>query len=243
MDYGAIFLIGFLSSFGHCVGMCGGFVMAYTLKMHHSASEAVSTAEALLPHLFYNAGRVLTYTLLGGLFGLIGQILGARTGFHSYQAVLQLIAGALMVVIGLDMGGWIPPVFSQRFPGYNAFKRLVSRSLSRVHRGNLFGLGMILGLIPCGLVYAAGAKAAATGNAFQGMLTMLAFGLGTIPALFITGMTANLISLRLRSHLFRLATVLVILLGILTIYRGANALISPPLHSPMHQQHGNHFMF
>jgi sulfite exporter TauE/SafE len=95
---------------------------------------------------------------------------------------------------------------------------------NRVNRKNIFILGMILGFIPCGLVYAAGAKAATTQSILGGMITMLVFGLGTFPAMVITGLTVNLISNKLRMQLYRIAAIMVILLGILAILRGIDAM-------------------
>ncbi|MFQ5583921.1 MAG: sulfite exporter TauE/SafE family protein, partial [Calditrichia bacterium] len=87
-----------------------------------------------------------------------------------------------------------------------------------------FLLWLVLGFIPCGLVYAAGAKAATTGNATAGLLTMVAFGLGTLPAMMLIGLGANVVSVQFRQRLFKVATVLVILLGIFSVYRGIKAI-------------------
>ncbi len=238
IDYPAIFLIGFLGGFGHCIGMCGGFVMAYSIKLN---SGRPSPAKALIaPHLLYNIGRISTYTLLGLLFGLAGEILGIRLGIINYQGALQVIAGLLMVWMGLDFGGWIPPLSANYFPGYNRFKQLAGSLLNRVNRKNVFVLGVILGFIPCGLVYAAGAKAAAAGTVLGGMLTMLIFGLGTIPAMVLAGVGASFLTAKFRQRLFRIATVLVILMGAMTVYRGIHHLTHPqptPQHGADAQSH------
>lgn len=222
IDYGAIFLIGFLSSFGHCIGMCGGFVTAYSLKLTADAPAAPRGWTAMIaPHFLYNIGRITTYVFLGFLFGITGEALRVAVDIRQFQAGLQIVAGILMVFIALDMGGWLPPILTERFPGYAQFKRLSGKLFRRVNRRNIFGLGLVLGFIPCGLVYAAGAKAAAAGGIPQAMLTMLAFGLGTLPALLMVGLGANAISARFRQRVFRFATVLVIALGVLTAYKGA----------------------
>lgn len=232
IDYPAVFLIGFLGGFGHCIGMCGGFVMAYSIKLNPARSASIK--QLLVPHLLYNAGRILTYMFLGLLFGLAGETLGIRLGIINYQGALQVIAGLLMVWMGLDFGGWIPPLSANYFPGYIRFKQWVSAALNRVNRKNVFGLGMILGFIPCGLVYAAGAKAAAAATIPGGVLTMLFFGLGTAPAMVIAGTGASFLTAKFRQRLFRLATVLVIVLGAATVYRGIHHLTHP---QPTHQ-HG-----
>lgn len=221
-EYWIIFTIGFFSSFGHCIGMCGGFVTAYTIQLQTGESYSTSLFHRLTPHFLYNTGRVFTYSLLGGLFGLVGETLNVIGGLHAYQGVLQAVAGVLMILIGLDMGGWVPSKYSSSFPGYDLFKRLIGRSLRQVHNGKMLGLGFVMGFIPCGLVYAAGAKAAASGGILSGMATMLFFGLGTFPALIAVGLSATAVSANFRSKVFKFATVLVIVLGIVTTYKGFN---------------------
>jgi sulfite exporter TauE/SafE len=220
----AIFLVGFLGGFGHCIGMCGGFVMTYTLKIQETDRTAPSRWQTIYPHLLYNSGRVLTYVILGEIFGFLGSSLGVIFALRDIQGVLQLFAGLVMVIMGFDLAGWIPASGPDTFPGISGFKRLVRSMFNRVNRKNIFILGMILGLIPCGLVYAAGAKAAATQSILGGMITMLVFGLGTFPAMVITGLTVNLFSNKLRKQLYRIAAIMVILLGIWAILRGIDAM-------------------
>ena len=172
----AIFLVGFLGGFGHCIGMCGGFVMTYTLKIQETDQTAPSKWQTIYPHLLYNSGRVLTYVILGEIFGFLGSSLGVIFALRDIQGVLQLFAGLVMVIMGFDLAGWIPASGPDTFPGISGFKRLVQSMFNRVNRKNIFILGMVLGFIPCGLVYAAGAKAAATQSILGGMITMLVFG-------------------------------------------------------------------
>lgn len=224
IEFIAIFLVGLFGGFGHCIGMCGGFVMTYTLKIQETDQTAPSRWQAIYPHLLYNSGRVLTYVILGEIFGFLGSSLGVIFALRDIQGVLQLFAGLVMVIMGFDLAGWIPASGPDSFPGISGFKRLVRSMFNRVNRKNIFILGMILGFIPCGLVYAAGAKAAATQSILGGMITMLVFGLGTFPAMVITGLTVNLISNKLRKQLYRIAAIMVILLGILAILRGIDAM-------------------
>lgn len=220
-----VFMIGFLGGFGHCIGMCGGFVMTYTLKIRQNEAGILNSRwHSLTPHLFYNSGRVLTYVILGQIFGFLGSTLGIVFAIRNFQGILELFAGAVMIFMGIELAGWIGGLAPDALPGTNAFKKLIHSLFNRVNRQNVFLLGLILGFIPCGLVYAAGAKAAATQSMIGGMITMLVFGLGTFPAMVLTGLTVNLISARLRHRLYRIAALLVILLGILTMLRGIDAL-------------------
>ncbi len=228
LEYWAIFLIGFFSSFGHCIGMCGGFVVAYSLKLNTAQPLRVpQLLHTLSPHLLYNFGRIITYSLLGYLFGLAGEVMRVVVGLHRFQGVLQLVAGVLMILIALEIGGWIPATFSNNLPGYGAFKKVMGKFFQRLNRRNVFLLGLLNGLIPCGLVYAAGAKAASTGSANAGMLTMLFFGLGTLPAMLAVGISANMVSAKFRSNVFKIATVLVFILGVFTVYRGYTNYTTP----------------
>ncbi len=224
-DYIAVFLIGLFGGFSHCIGMCGGFVMTYTLKIRENDPVTATTRwQIITPHLLYNSGRVLTYTILGEIFGLLGGTLGVIFAIRDLQGVLQLFAGFVMILIALDLAGWMSGFGSSSFPGTRLFKKIVNTLFQSVKRKNVFILGMILGLIPCGLVYVAGAKAAATQSLVGGALTMLFFGLGTFPAMMFTGLTVDLISNKLRHRLFRLAAVMVIALAVITILRGIDSL-------------------
>jgi sulfite exporter TauE/SafE len=129
-----------------------------------------------------------------------------------------------MLLIGFELAGWIPSLAPDSFPGINKFKSFVQSLFNRVNRRNIFGLGVVLGFVPCGLVYAAGAQAAATQSIFGGMITMFFFGLGTFPAMMLMGITAHLFTHKFRNKLYRLAAFLVVLLAVLTILRGIDAL-------------------
>lgn len=225
IDFVAVFLIGFLGGFSHCVGMCGGFVFTYSLKISEKDPTSNSSRWNLfLPHLMYNSGRVLAYTFLGEIFGFLGSTIGFIMSVRDFQGGLQLFAGLFMIALGFEFAGFLPVKSKDYFPGLNKFKQLVANLFNRVNRRNIFGLGLVLGFIPCGLVYAAGAMAAATESIVGGMLTMLIFGLGTFPAMVIIGLASNLISQKLRSNLYKFAAILIIIMGVLALIRGIDAL-------------------
>ena len=225
VDFIGAFLIGLLGGFSHCIGMCGGFVFTYTVKISEKESDAKKgKLNLLLPHLLYNSGRVLTYTFLGEIFGFLGGTIGFVMSVRDFQGGLQLFAGIFMMVIGLEIGGLLPTTSKDYFPGISGFKKLVTNLFNRVNRRNIFGLGLVLGFIPCGLVYVAGAMAAATESILGGMLTMLFFGLGTFPAMIVTGLASDLLSLKFKSRLYRISAIIIIIMAILAILRGVDAL-------------------
>ncbi|MFQ6613917.1 MAG: sulfite exporter TauE/SafE family protein [Fidelibacterota bacterium] len=226
LDYSAIFLIGFLSSFSHCYGMCGGFVLAYSVK-----SAPVSFWRKITPHLLYNGGRLITYTFLGAWFGLLG---GSVTYvLKDYQALVFILAGIFMIIVGLDFSGIFSTSTLKYLPGLGRYISFVSSLIRTVNYRNLFLYGLVLGFIPCGLVYIAGAQAAATGSPLEGMITMALFGLGTFPALFLLGITSHLIGARLRQRILKIAAVLVIVFGVWTVWKGALKITGHMEHAPV----------
>ncbi|MFQ6604835.1 MAG: sulfite exporter TauE/SafE family protein [Fidelibacterota bacterium] len=227
IDLSAIFLIGFLSSFSHCLGMCGGFVMAYAVK-----DTSRKRLAFLWPHVLYNTGRVITYSMIGAVLGWIGEELSDRVSMA--QALLFILAGAIMVLLAVDMLGWM-----KRFTFGNnlfstGFKRILGKLLGQISGPNMFFYGLILGFIPCGLVAVAGAKAIATGSVPGGMLTMFVFGLGTIPALFLLGLGTRLFTVRFRNRVFRLAAIFILLFGLLTVIKGTYKLTGTPIPGGHH---------
>jgi sulfite exporter TauE/SafE len=219
IDLFALLAIGFTVGFGHCVGMCGGFVLSYTLKVNQNDFiEKPTLIQSLLPHLLYNSGRTLAYMTLGQAVGLLGMIIGGL--FKSFQGGVEVFAGVVMVLMGLDFLGYIKTSVFDDFPGISHFKQFVQNLFNRVKRKNILGLGFIMGFIPCGPVYAALAKSAAAANILDSMLSMLFFGLGTFPAMILTGLFADKITTRLKKHVHKIAAILILLLGAFTIVRG-----------------------
>ncbi len=227
VDLIAVFVLGFLSSFSHCYGMCGGFVMAYSMRVTEGATPSTNRLRLMIPHLMYNSGRVLTYTFLGLWFGLLGS--SFKMVVIDYQSILFIFAGIFMILMGFDLLGLFNISTPKSFPGFGTYKRLIGSLLHKTTAKNIFLYGLVLGFIPCGLVYIAGARAVAAGSAVGGMATMLAFGLGTIPALFVLGLSANLITVRFRNIVFKIAAVFVILFGLFTVLKGVYKLADIPM--------------
>jgi uncharacterized protein len=213
---------GFAVGFGHCIGMCGPIVVSLSLALRKRG--------IILPHLFYNAGRITTYGLLGAIMGLTGSFAGVTAPIAGLQKGIMIFAGILIIVMGLAMTGWIPigRIFGE---GYGTrgliqrgFKRLTSSNSSLTY----YPLGLLLGLLPCGPVYTALISAARAGmeakNAWEGMAhgvgLMLAFGVGTVPALLIVARLSGLKWLKSRATIYKISAALMTAVGAYFVVKG-----------------------
>lgn len=220
----SIITIAFLGSFGHCVGMCGGIVIAYTST---KIGQDTSKIKAFIAHLLYSFGRISTYMLLGAIFGFLG---GVATFSNMANGILLMVAGAFMVLAGLSLGGkmkflsLIEHSVSQKSWYKNSFKSLLaSQTLT-----SFYLLGILNGLLPCGFVYFFAITAASTGDAFWGAIVMAVFGLSTIPSLLGLGMFVGLFSQsRFRDLMIKLASVTVIIYALFTMYNGMTYIQNP----------------
>ena len=219
-----IVTIAFLGSFGHCIGMCGGIVLAYsTIKIEPATSKVSKT----IAHLLYNFGRVLTYTILGALFGAIG---GVATFSNTANGTLLIIAGVIMILAGLSLMGKIKflTLIEHSLSSSNFYKKSFQAILHSKSNTSFFILGMLNGLLPCGFVYFFAITAASTASPLYGALVMFIFGMSTIPAMFSLGFLSSLASATsFRNMMMSLSSVAVMLYGAFTIYNGYDYLTNP----------------
>ncbi len=220
----SIITIAFLGSFGHCIGMCGGIVVAYTST---KIDDKWSKTKQTFAHLSYSFGRVSTYMILGALFGFIG---GVATINNTANGTLLIIAGVLMILAGLSLGGKIKFLtliehsISKNSWYQSAFRSLLGKNSFY----SFFLLGMLNGLLPCGLVYSFAIIAASTTSPFWGAIVMMIFGLSTIPALFSLGFFVGVFTQSgIRETMIKLASISVILYGLFTIYNGYEFINNP----------------
>ena len=187
-SYFALFLVGLLGG-THCIGMCGGIVGALSL----GAASRVSL------QLAYNAGRILSYGVAGAIAGALGGASLALADQLPVRIVLFVLANLMLVALGLYLMGVTRALaFSERFGSrlWRHLQPLTRRYLPARTMAQAFPLGLLWGWLPCGLVYSALVTALASGSAASGALTMLAFGLGTLPNLLLAG----LLAVRLRAY-------------------------------------------
>ncbi len=204
------FAIGLLGSF-HCLGMCGPIALALPVRDQAGLRR-------WLGRLTYNLGRIATYALLGGLFGLLGQSL-AMAGLQ------QTVSVTLGIVIIL--GVVLPATLIRRLNPNHRIARMIGRVKHAMQHlfavrtyPAMFGLGTLNGLLPCGLVYVGLAGATATGYLTEGAAYMAAFGLGTLPMMLGVSFLGQWISVPLRNSVRKAVPVLVGAMGLLFILRG-----------------------
>jgi len=199
----------------HCVGMCGGFALALGRPGRPAWSQVGVQALFLL-------GKASTYVLLGGLAGLLGAALVRAPGFTAAQTVLAVVSGALMVLFGLQILGVLKDLpLGSLFGPDSLYGRAVAAVTKARHPAAPFVFGILVGLLPCPLVYAFLAQALGTGSLVGAMGVMGLLGLCTVPALALVAFTGAVAAPHLRSRLIRVAGVVVVLLGVVTFLRGA----------------------
>ncbi len=212
MDYLSALVLGLVGSL-HCAGMCGPIALALPLN-NESWFSRVSGG------LLYNGGRIITYGLLGAIFGLAGMGI-ALGGLQQYASIALGVIMILAVIIPRlgKAGSWVNRVTDR-------FTRIFSKPLARLFRvrsyRSLFFIGFLNGFLPCGLVYIALAGALVTGKYYEGAIYMVLFGLGTIPMLLAISLAGNFLTQQLRRQLSRIIPAVIIILGILFILRGLN---------------------
>lgn len=229
----AAFMLGLLSS-AHCVGMCGGIMGALALAI--PASERRRRVFLLL---CYNLGRILSYTLMGLLTGLFFDALAGSGGVPW----LRLLAGLLLIAMGLYLGNWWRGLTWLERGGSYLWRYLqpLGRRLMPVTRlPQALALGAIWGWLPCGLVYTALVYATTQAQAFNAGAVMLAFGLGTLPAVLATGLAAERLTQLLRRPRLRwFFALLIILFGLWTIAFPVSHLFSAGHHTESESSHNS----
>jgi len=225
-SYLVALLMGLFSSL-HCLGMCGSIIGSLTLSLRREIREQKSL---LMPFVFsYNLGRVASYSLGGLLAGLAHHVLSMPLEEGHGHRILQIVSALIMAGAGLHIAGWFPRFAYIEKAGGLIWKRIepYGRRLIPVETlPKAFVFGMIWGWLPCGLVYAALALAATTGDVVRSTFTMLAFGVGTLPAVMGVGiMTSLMVRLSNMKKFRQAAGVTLIALALLAAFPWLNPMV------------------
>jgi len=227
VDLLLVMVLGFLGSFGHCVGMCGPLTIAFSLSQKSSA--APTWQKSLYFHGLLNLGRIFSYAAIGAGIGALGSVLiagGQLAGIESgLRRGLAIFTGILLIWMGLVQvqPGLLPKIPLLHPLTQGKLHQTLNSGMIKLSFHSRWWtpllLGLTWGLVPCGFLYTAQIKAAETGNLWHGMVTMLAFGLGTLPSMVGIGVSASLLSADRRSQLFRLGGWVTIAIGLLILLR------------------------
>ena len=214
-------VLGLMGSF-HCAGMCGPIAIA--LPLHGNTIPQKIFGAGL-----YNIGRTITYGIMGAIFGLLGQ----GVELIGFQQKISIIMGVLMIVSVL-----FPALFKNQYSMEKSWFSVVGKLKKSIGKmftirsfSSLFFIGLLNGLLPCGLVYMAIAGAIGTGDVTLGTLYMILFGLGTIPMMFTISLAGNVMSSAIRTKMNKFIPILVVVVGIFFILRGLSLgipYLSPP---------------
>jgi uncharacterized protein len=202
-SYLVAFAMGLFSSM-HCIGMCGSIIGTLTLSL---SPDIRNNKARLLPFVFnYNLGRVTSYTIAGGLAGIVGVLMIMPFGELHGHRILQLLSALIMMSAGLYIAGWFPRFAYIEKIGTRFWKKIepFGRKLIPVKtHTQAYLFGMVWGWLPCGLVYTALAVAATAGDVSKSALTMLAFGFGTLPAVMGVGIMTSVLTRLSRTQRFK----------------------------------------
>lgn len=216
MTLGVVFVIGLLASISSCIAVTGGLLVALAAK-YNEATRDFTAAQRFVPHACFNAGRLLSYTGFGALIGFAGSIFALSP---LITGVFTIALSALMIVIGLQMLGLLPP--------FHRFLPVLPRSLlHRIHglveRGSktsAFMLGAVTFFLPCGFTLALQFYVLAQGSAIAGAITMFVFALGTLPALLALSLLSTFTHGTLQMRFLKIAGAAIVFLGIMNIQYG-----------------------
>lgn len=219
------FLVGFLGSF-HCIGMCGPIAVA--LPIPNSNNLSFFTGRIL-----YNLGRVVTYSFLGAVLGL----LGGRIALAGAQQIVSIVLGIVIIIAVL-----LPQKHKNYFAQHRITQKLAEPLKANISvlfkKGTfsaLFLIGILNGFLPCGFVYIGLAGSIASGDAISGAAVMILFGLGTVPVMFAASVFGKFINIGIRRKLRKAIPVFAILLAAVFILRGMN--LGIPYLSPKLSTH------
>ena len=215
MGYGLLFLIGLLTSV-HCIAMCGGICLSQSIPDRINEKQPAVKRSTLRPTFSYNLGRVVSYTVIGGIVGGIGGVFSLS---GTLKGLIPIIAGIFMVIMGLNMLNLFPWLrrLQPRLP-----KSLASLVSSKQGGSRPLVVGLLNGLMPCGPLQAMQLYALSTGSPWKGAIAMFLFSIGTVPLMFSFGALSSMLTKQFTHKMLTVSAVLVIFLGVFMFNTGAS---------------------
>ena len=198
LSYGMLFITGLLTSI-HCISMCGAINIVATYNKENKFSIKKS--------LLYNIGRIISYTIIGGLIGLIGNIITVN---DTINGIIIILTSLVMILMSLNM--------------MNIINFKLPHIKLKYKPNNSFLIGLLNGLMPCGPLQSMQLYALSTGSFFKGALSMLAFSLGTLPLMLSVGIFLSIFSKDKKILLNKIASVLILILSLSMLNRGISTL-------------------
>lgn len=201
MNYGMLFVIGLLTSV-HCIAMCGG------INLSQSVTNSKTDDKIWKSNLYYNIGRVISYTIVGGIVGTLGSVISFN---GIYRGIVAIVAGLAMVIMAINMLGIFPKLrkFSIRVP-----KKLATFLNKSKNGKSSFYIGLVNGLMPCGPLQSMQLYSLSTGSFIGGAIAMFLFSLGTVPLMFGFGTIASKLNKRFTEKMLTISALIIFILGI-----------------------------
>ncbi len=217
MELFAGFMLGFLGSF-HCIVMCGPIALSLP-------SSNKTKLNFFIERLAYNLGRILTYSILGMIFGFFGE----RIFMAGFQQIISITIGVVIIIYLLKpfIGKFLrkdKDLFNiqKSKNSFLFFKNIFVKFYSKNSKLSLLGIGVLNGFLPCGFVYIALTGAVTLGNPLKGTLFMALFGIGTLPLMLGISMSKNFVSFNFRKKINKLSPAISLLIALIFIVRGLN---------------------
>lgn len=207
MDYGMIFIVGILTSV-HCIAMCGG------INLSQSVSSVKNNVKVLKTNFNYNLGRIISYTLIGGIVGTIGSIISFNGIF---KGIVAIIAAIFMIIIAINMLGIFPKLrkFNIRIPK----KLAIFLNNTKKGKGSFY-IGLINGLMPCGPLQTMQLYALSKASFLGGAISMFLFSLGTVPLMFTFGVISSKLNKKFTEKMLTVSAIIIFILGISMLNTG-----------------------
>jgi sulfite exporter TauE/SafE/copper chaperone CopZ len=217
VGYGMLFVIGLLTSL-HCIAMCGGINLSQCVRSNTGGQLNAEVKESKFakfkPSLLYNTGRVISYTIIGGIVGLLGSVIGFS---GAAKGLVAIVGGIFMVIIGINMLEIFPWLRKIKISTPKFFGNKIYNGAGK--RGPFY-IGLLNGLMPCGPLQTMQLYALGTGSFLAGAISMFLFSLGTVPLVLGFGALSSFLSGKFTHRMLKASAVLVIVLGLTMVSRG-----------------------